>query len=131
MPPCTSLQLPLHRYVRDRRSRKLKESVDHLETIEGEIQQLTSAVEKARESIAEINREISEGAAMVANLRENLRVRKLQTMIEAAQEEMDKYDLDAAARAKESFEKKYSGDKQKETDLHAKVCKTPFFYADH
>jgi DNA repair protein RAD50 len=48
-------------------------------------------------------------------------VRKLQAMIEATQAEIETYDLGAAAKAKANFEQQYSVEKQKETNLHAKV----------
>ncbi len=115
------LNLPLFRYVRGKRARLLSECAQKIEELDSEIKELNHHLEEARTKIADIDREISESGAFVGNLRENMRVRKLIKDIAATQAEIEKYDLDEAAKAKRIFDEKYSVEKQKETDLHADV----------
>lgn len=86
-----------------------------------EIHELNSRIEAIREVISNIDKEINESGASVANLRENIRVRKLVDDIEKTQTEIDSYDMEEAARARRNFEEKYNLAKQKETDLQATV----------
>lgn len=56
----------------------------------------------------------------MANLRDNIRMRKLIRDIAATQAEIDSYDLEAAAKAKRNFEEQYNGKKKYENDLQSK-----------
>lgn len=107
--------------MRGKRARLLSECAQKIEELDSEIKELNHQLEEARTKIADIDREISESGAFVGNLRENMRVRKLIKDIAATQAEIEKYDLDEAAKAKRIFDEKYSVEKQKETDLHADV----------
>ena len=74
-----------------------------------------------RDSINAIDKEIGAGDASVANLRENIRVRKLVKDIAAVQAEIDTYDMEEAAKAKRIFQDKYQKEKDRETELQGKV----------
>ncbi|PFH54076.1 hypothetical protein AMATHDRAFT_852 [Amanita thiersii Skay4041] len=108
----------VERYVKDRRSRDLEHCNTQITEASEEIQNLTEQIENSREIIARIEKEINEGGASVANLRENIRVRRLTKDIIATQEEIDSYDMDEAAKARRNFETKYSVAKEKENELH-------------
>lgn len=110
-----------HRYVREKRARRLKECTEQRGELEDDIARLTGELEETRVAISVIDKEISESGAFVGNLRENMRVRKLIKDIASTHAEIAKYDLDEAAKAKRIFDEKYSIEKQKETSLHAEV----------
>jgi len=112
----------IERFIRDRRGRRLKDCNEEIDQQEAEIKDLGMKLEKVREGISRIDKEISESGAAVANLRENLRVRRLVRDIAAAQAEIDSYDLEEAAKAKRIFEEKYGVEKQKETDVQSKYA---------
>lgn len=77
--------------------------------------------EEVRQAISLIEKEINESGASMANLRANIRVRKLQRDIAATEAEISAYDMEEAARAKRIFQEKYQAEKQKETELQSKV----------
>jgi DNA repair protein RAD50 len=111
-----------HRYVREKRGRRLQESIEKSEALAQDIADLSKDVETTQKFVNDLNREIAAGGSTVSNLRENLRIRRLQADIEAIQAEIETYDLDAAAQAKKNFEERYTSLKEKENRLHAEVC---------
>ena len=88
---------------------------------EGEIQSRLDDVEKARAAVYQIDKEISDADNTMSNLRNNLRVRKLVKDITETQTEIDSYDMEEAARAKRIFQERYKIEKDRETDMQAKV----------
>jgi DNA repair protein RAD50 len=68
-----------------------------------------------------LDKEINEGGAALANLRENRRIRKLQSDIQATQKEIDSCDLEGAAKAKRNFEEKYQPEKDRENEMQQRV----------
>ena len=79
-------------------------------------------LEALRKVIADVEREINEGGAVLANLRDNMRVRKLRAEITSIEAELNSMDLDEAAKAKRNFEQKYPAEQKKEQDLAGQVC---------
>ncbi|GLB38321.1 putative repair protein [Lyophyllum shimeji] len=108
----------IERYVKERRARQLEECAQNIEHTEAELQRLTEAVDAARETIKEIDREINASGASIANIRDNIRVRKLAKEIIDTQAKIDSYDMNEAAKARRNFEEKYHKAKEKETQLH-------------
>ena len=82
-----------------------------------------SDLETARGTIAVIDREVNESNASMTNLRENIRVRKLEKEIETTQAEIDAMDMEEAAKARRQFDLKYNLEKQRETEMQSKVRK--------
>lgn len=109
------------RYVREKRGRRLKECIEKVNEYQDEIQRLSLQLEAIRDAIHVIDKEINESGASIANLRDNIRIRKLTQDIVATQAEIDSYDLEEAAKAKRIFDEKYNVEKQKETRLQSKV----------
>jgi len=68
-----------------------------------------------------LDKEINEGGAALTNLRENRRMRKLQSDIQATQKEIDSCDLEGAAKAKRNFEEKYQPEKDRESEMQQRV----------
>lgn len=62
----------------------------------------------------------------MANLRENLRVRKLVKDIAATAEEIATYDMEEAAKARRNFQEKYNVEKEKETQKQSDVRRHTF-----
>ena len=58
----------------------------------------------------------------MTNLRENRRMRKLQSDIQATQKEIDSCDLEGAAKAKRNFEEKYQPEKDRENEMQQTVA---------
>lgn len=92
-----------------------------IERQELDIQDQLAQVEQAREAVYKIDKEISDADNTMSNLRNNLRVRKLQKDIAEAQAEIDSYDMEEAARAKRIFQERYKIEKDRETEMQAKV----------
>jgi DNA repair protein RAD50 len=76
--------------------------------------------------MAKIDKEISESGSTIANLRENLRVRKIEKEIKKTREEIASYDMEEAAKAKRNFESKWDVVKKREDELKAAVSGSPF-----
>ncbi|KAF9219190.1 hypothetical protein BS17DRAFT_718386 [Gyrodon lividus] len=110
------------RYVREKRARLLTECAEKVEHYEGEITELGIKIERIRETIAKIDREINESGSSISNLRDNMRIRRLVKDISGTQGEIDSYDMEAAAKAKRNFEDRYQVEKQRETEMQSKVC---------
>lgn len=116
--------------MRDKRSRQLKEVGEQVQEQENIVSELALKLEQIRVSIAGIEKEINEAGATIANLRENIRVRKLMKDLAATTAELDAIDMEEAAKAKRIWTEKWNVEKQKETDLQSKVfvpitlCKT-------
>jgi DNA repair protein RAD50 len=111
----------LFRYVKEKRGHRLQECGDKVDQYQREIREFGITIERVREAIAKIDKEINESGASVANLRENIRVRRLIRDIKAAQAEIDSYDMEEAAKARRTFKEKYQGEKDKETEMQSKV----------
>ena len=92
-----------------------------IEALELEIQHLTNQLGEVRATINTIDKEIGAGDASMANLRENLRARKLVKSIAAIQKEIESCNLDQAAEDRRKFNEKYQKDKERETELQGKV----------
>lgn len=116
-----SLRTQSSRYVRDKRARQLEDCNQKVEEYGKEIEDLARSIDQIRGVIASIEKVINESGASVANLRENLRVRRLLNDIAKTQQEIDSYDMEEAARARRNFTEKYDVAKKKENDLHSKV----------
>ena len=112
------------RYVKEKRSRRLKEVTAQIEEQEVKVQELGLQLEKIRATIGEIDKEINEAGMTMANLRENIRVHRLMRELAAAQAELDAIDMEEAVKAKRIWTEKWNVEKQKETDLQTKVRRT-------
>ncbi|KAI0917273.1 hypothetical protein AcW2_007450 [Taiwanofungus camphoratus] len=117
-----SINRSIERYVREKRGRRLKECIEKVNEYQDEIQRLSLQLEAIRDAIHVIDKEINESGASIANLRDNIRIRKLTQDIVATQAEIDSYDLEEAAKAKRIFDEKYNVEKQKETRLQSKYA---------
>ena len=107
--------------MRDKRARQLQECAEKIEQFQEQIKSFSIRIEEVRDVIAGIEKEINESGASVANLRENIRVRKLILDITKVQAEIDSYDMEEAAKSRRNFDDRYNNEKQRETDLQSKV----------
>ncbi|KII86927.1 hypothetical protein PLICRDRAFT_665598 [Plicaturopsis crispa FD-325 SS-3] len=112
----------VERYVREKRARKLKECAEQIDEHQERIRELQITIENTRNVIAKIEKEINEAGASQANLRENIRIRKLGRDIKATEEEINSYDMDEAAKSRRNFEDKYHIEKAKETDMQSQYA---------
>ena len=110
------------RYVREKRARKLQDCENKIKATEEQVSKQNDELEALRKVIADVEREINEGGAVLANLRDNMRVRKLRAEITSIEAELNSMDLDEAAKAKRNFEQKYPAEQKKEQDLAGQVC---------
>ncbi|KAI9509211.1 P-loop containing nucleoside triphosphate hydrolase protein [Russula earlei] len=110
----------IERYIRDKRGKRLKDCADDIVRFEAKIQEHQLEIERIRKAIAQLDKEINEGGASLTNLRENRRIRKLQSDIQATQKEIDSCDLEGAAKAKRNFEERYQPEKDRETEMQQK-----------
>ncbi|OBZ71496.1 DNA repair protein RAD50 [Grifola frondosa] len=110
-------------YVKKKRGRLLREVAEKIEEQESTIKRLETQLEEIRSTINGIDKEINEAGASVANLRENIRVRKLAKDIADTQAELDSVNMEEAAKAKRIYDAKWEVEKQKETDLQTKYAR--------
>jgi DNA repair protein RAD50 len=89
--------------------------------MEQEVAELTEDADGAQKLVNDLSGDIASGGSTMANIRENLRVRRLQAEIDATQAEIDTYDLNSAAQAKQNFEDRYAQLKKREDNLHGEV----------
>ena len=108
-------------YTRERRGKKLQDCADAITRYETKIRELGLDIEKIRKNIAQLDKEINEGGAALTNLRENRRIRKLQSDIQHTQDTIESCDLEGAAKAKRNFEEKYQPEKDRESEMQQKV----------
>lgn len=121
--------MPVHSYVRNKSAKALKECAENIERFQNDIHDLVDGIESVRNVITNIDKEINESGASIANLRENIRLRKLRRDIAETQDEIDSHDMDEAAKAKRTFEDQYKVKKAQESELQSKVnIVAPFVY---
>ncbi|KAH9080471.1 hypothetical protein EDB83DRAFT_2339604 [Lactarius deliciosus] len=111
----------IERYLRDRRGKKLQDCAEAITRYETRIRELGLDIEQVRKKIAQLDKEINEGGAALTNLRENRRIRKLQSDIQQTQDAIDSCDLEGAAKAKRNFEEKYQPEKDRENEMQQKL----------
>jgi DNA repair protein RAD50 len=68
-----------------------------------------------------LDKEINEGGAALTNLRENRRLRRLQSNIQATQKEIDSFDIEGASKARRNFDEKYQPEKDRENEMQQRV----------
>ena len=112
------------RYIRDKRDKRLHECAEAILRFEAKIQEYGLEIEQIRKSIAQLDKGINEGGAALSNLRENRRIRKLESNIQAIQKEIDSCDLEGVAKAKRNFEEKYQPEKDRENEMQQRVTIT-------
>ncbi len=117
-----SLLTALLRNGKEKIARRLKDINEVIEEKEAEVQEQALKLEQIRAKLGEIDKEISEAAVTLANLRENIRFRRLKRDLAATEAELDAIDMEEAAKAKRIWTEKWNVEKQKETDLQTKVC---------
>lgn len=109
------------RYIRDRIDQKLRQCINKLSDLEIEIQQVEGEVERFRALIQKQDNDVSAAGADLANLRENLRLRKLQREIQETMDVIKSLKLEEASKAKEQFEEKWGKAKAAENEAQARV----------
>ena len=118
---CGYLTATAHSYTKEKHGRQLKDCNEKIDELEEQIKDLNLELEKVRDNVRLIDKEIGESSASMSNLRENLRIRRLRQDIAATQAEIDAIDLEEAAKAKRIFEEKYNIEKEKEAQLQGSV----------
>ncbi|TBU46351.1 hypothetical protein BD309DRAFT_1078711 [Dichomitus squalens] len=101
------------------RVRELNELIDEKEL---EVREQALTLEQIRAKLGDIDKEISEAAVTLANLRENIRFRRLKRDLAATEAELDAIDMEEAAKAKRIWTEKWNVEKQKETELQTKYA---------
>jgi len=85
------------------------------------LKDLNKRLNGIREVMANIQKEINESGASVANLRDNIRARRLVKQINEVQTEIDSHDMEEMAKARRNFDEKYKLAKEKEDNLRVEV----------
>jgi DNA repair protein RAD50 len=114
-------------YIKERRARELENISERVGELDLELQELSSKLNGVQEVIADIQKEINESGASVANLRDNIRARKLVREISEVQKEIDSYDMEEMAKARRNFEEKYKLAKEKEDNMRVEVSNCGLF----
>lgn len=113
--------LTTRRNGKEKIARRLKEINELIEEKEAEVQEQGLKLEQIRAKLSEIDKEINEAGVTMANLRENLRFRRLKRDLASTEAELNAIDMEEAAKAKRIWTEKWNIEKQKETDLQTKV----------
>ncbi|KAI0699279.1 hypothetical protein C8T65DRAFT_659755 [Cerioporus squamosus] len=103
-------------------ARELRVLNERIEEKEAEIQEQGIRLEQIRATLGDIDREINEAGVTMANLRENLRFRRLKRDLAVTEAELNAIDMEEAAKAKRIWTEKWNVEKQKETDLQTKYA---------
>lgn len=119
-PPMRMLTV-IPRYVTQRGEQQLRDCEASIRQLSTDIEQRSRDIEVIREAAAKIEKEINESGSREANLRDNLRVRRLYKQIQDTQTEIESHDLEEAHRARRQFEQKYESAKKQEDQLHTEV----------
>lgn len=85
------------------------------------MQDLNKRLNDIRDVMTDIQKEINESGASVANLRDNIRARRLLKQINEVQTEIDSHDMEEMAKARRNFDEKYKLAKEKEDNLRVEV----------
>ena len=99
----------------------MQEIADKIDRFEADIQEHVRDVEQVRAEIALINKEIDEGGAVQANIRDNLFMRDLVRSINQTQKEIDALDMEEAAKARRNFDEQYPKQLERETNMQSNV----------
>lgn len=94
---------------------------ERVKELNSELQDLDKQLGVVREIITDIQKEINESGASVANLRDNIRARRLIKEIGEVQAEIESHDMEEMAKARRNFEEKYKLAKEKEDNLRVEV----------
>ncbi|TFK24963.1 P-loop containing nucleoside triphosphate hydrolase protein [Coprinopsis marcescibilis] len=117
----TAVHKEVERYARDKRDRSLDDCVVKIQQCKEEQGEANTKIQDCRDAIKAIEKEINEAGASQTNLRENLRVRKLQKEIVDIQSQIDSYDVEEAAKAKRNFQEQWDKKKDKLDRLNKAV----------
>lgn len=99
----------------------LEECDETLGEMEEEIEDLKKKSEVSLTASRKLETEIAQGDADLANLRGNVRIRKMVKDIADTRTELGKIDLDDAARSRRNFESKWKEGKEEEERLNNEV----------
>ncbi len=108
-------------YIKERRGRELESTSERVQQLDLELQELNQQLDTVRGVITDIQKEINESGASVANLRDNIRARRLIRQIGEVQAEIESHDMEEMAKARRNFEEKYKLAKEKEDNLRVEV----------
>ncbi|RDX42487.1 hypothetical protein OH76DRAFT_1362729 [Lentinus brumalis] len=101
-------------------ARRLKELNAEIKEKEDEVQKQGMKLEEIRAKLSQIDKEINEAGVTMANLRDNLRFRRLKRDLAATDAELNAIDMEEAAKAKRIWTDKWTVEKQKENDLQSR-----------
>ncbi|KAK7056765.1 DNA repair protein rad50 [Paramarasmius palmivorus] len=107
----------IERYIRDRKDELIQEYEEKLEQQRGNIKALSDHEAHCRKEIEAIDKAISDSDLHQANLRNNVRVRKLEQQIKDTEAAIQQYDMDEAAKARRTFEDQWPKVKKEEDRL--------------
>jgi DNA repair protein RAD50 len=110
------------RYAQDRTDQKLRQCINKLSELETEIQEVEKEVERLRALVQKQDNDVSAAGADLANLRDNLRLRKLQREIQEIKDFIKSLKLEEASKAREQFDEKWGKVKAAENAAQARVC---------
>ncbi|KAJ3521830.1 hypothetical protein NMY22_g12151 [Coprinellus aureogranulatus] len=108
----------IERYVKEKRGRGLDECLLNISQCEQEIDEANARLEDCRSRIKAVEKQISDAGASNANLRENIRIRKLRANIAKWENEMKSLDVVEAAKARQNFDDNWPKMKDRENQLN-------------
>ncbi|EJT98707.1 hypothetical protein DACRYDRAFT_101755 [Dacryopinax primogenitus] len=111
---------PIELYIRERKDRQLDAINQEIGDMETHITEANTAAESIRASVALLDKEVGEQSTIMSNLRDNVRLRETQQGIAEVEAEIATHDLESMAKARRSFEDKYSLSKEKEALANSK-----------
>lgn len=116
-----SIQLICSRNGKGKFAWQLQDCASQIESLEKQIEQTSHGIEELRIGIQELDRELSESGTTAANIRENMRIRKIKADLKETQNSMEKLDLDAAGQARQDYERTFKDSKEQEVQAQSKV----------
>jgi DNA repair protein RAD50 len=109
------------RYVTNKQDDQLQDCFDAIESLETEIAGINEEMEATQRRIAAIEKQISESAVVMSNIRENLKARKLQKEFKEVEEKLAELDMEEAYKARRIFDAKIKSSKEQESKYQGEV----------
>jgi DNA repair protein RAD50 len=117
----TSQNLLFRRYAKGKLARHLQDCISQIESLESQIEQTLTGIEELRAGVQELDKELNESGSTNANIRENLRIRKIRSDLGDIKTSMDALNLEAAGQARQDYERTYKEAKEREVQVQSKV----------
>jgi DNA repair protein RAD50 len=112
------------RYIKDQGARKLKRCQEKIEDLQDALNRSTEDIAKLRADEDALAQEVSSANTTLSNLKDNIRLRKINRDIQEVETEKAGLDLEEASRARQQFDERYGPAKAQEEEANRQVSRS-------